>query len=71
MDDPRKYMQIANDVRMKIKAGDLKPGDQVPPLQTFGTARQTAAKGLNVLVEEGLLIRYPGLGYYVTDTGAL
>lgn len=28
-------------------------------------ARRTCAKALRVLAEEGLLIRYPGLGYFV------
>jgi DNA-binding GntR family transcriptional regulator len=35
-----------------------------------GHARQTCAKALNVLVDEGLLIRYPGLGYYVVGSPA-
>ncbi len=33
--------------------------------QEYGHARQTCSKALGVLVKEGLLIRYPGLGYYV------
>jgi DNA-binding GntR family transcriptional regulator len=32
----------------------------------YGTARQTAAKALRLLSEEGILARYPGFGYYVT-----
>ena len=36
--------------------------------QQSGHARQTCAKALNVLVDEGLLIRYPGLGYYVVGS---
>lgn len=71
MDDPRKYIQIASDVRKMIKAGDLKPGDPTPPItewaKQLGVARQTASKGLNILVLEGLLVRYPGLGYFVND----
>jgi DNA-binding GntR family transcriptional regulator len=36
--------------------------------QEYGHARQTCAKALRVLVDEGLLTRVPGLGYYVTGT---
>jgi hypothetical protein len=35
-----------------------------------GHIRQTCSKALNVLVDEGLLIRYPGLGYYVVGSPA-
>jgi DNA-binding GntR family transcriptional regulator len=34
--------------------------------QQYGHARQTCAKALRTLEEEGLLTRIPGLGYYVT-----
>jgi DNA-binding GntR family transcriptional regulator len=36
--------------------------------QQYGHARQTCAKALRTLEEEGLLTRIPGLGYYVTGT---
>jgi DNA-binding GntR family transcriptional regulator len=36
--------------------------------QQYGHARQTCAKALRVLVDEGLLVRIPGLGYYVKGT---
>ena len=34
--------------------------------QRYGHARQTCAKALRMLEDEGLLTRIPGLGYYVT-----
>jgi DNA-binding GntR family transcriptional regulator len=34
--------------------------------QQYGHARQTCAKALRTLEDEGLLTRIPGLGYYVT-----
>jgi DNA-binding GntR family transcriptional regulator len=37
--------------------------------QQYGHARQTCAKALRTLEDEGLLTRIPGLGYYVTGTG--
>jgi DNA-binding GntR family transcriptional regulator len=36
--------------------------------QQYGHARQTCAKALRTLEEDGLLTRIPGLGYYVTAT---
>jgi len=36
--------------------------------QQYGHARQTCAKALRTLEDEGLLTRIPGLGYYVTGT---
>jgi DNA-binding GntR family transcriptional regulator len=38
--------------------------------QEYGHARQTCAKALRTLEDEGLLTRIPGLGYYVTGTTA-
>jgi GntR family histidine utilization transcriptional repressor len=67
--DPRKYRQMANSVRDQIDRGVLVPGDPAPTISelssAFACARQTAAKSLRTLVDEGLLIRYPGIGYYV------
>ena len=62
-------MRIAAIVRDAIEAGEHAPGAAVPSItvlsQRHGHARQTCAKALAVLVKEGLLRRYPGLGYYV------
>jgi DNA-binding GntR family transcriptional regulator len=42
----------------------------VPSVTTFsrelGYARQTCGKAMQLLEQEGLLMRVPGLGYYVT-----
>ena len=67
--DPRAYIRLAADLRRAIADGTYPPGSPTPSITTLsqqhGHARQTCAKALNVLVDEGLLIRYPGLGYYV------
>jgi GntR family transcriptional regulator len=69
--DPRAYVRIAAAIRAQIQDGTLQPGSPTPSITTLaqehGVARQTAAKALHVLVDEGLVIRIPGLGYYVTD----
>jgi DNA-binding GntR family transcriptional regulator len=62
-------MRIAAVVRRGIAEGRWRPGDPVPSITTLsqehGVARQTAAKALRLLEDEGLLTRVPGLGYYV------
>jgi DNA-binding GntR family transcriptional regulator len=62
-------MQLAAALRKAILAGKYPPGSATPSITTlsqdYGHARQTCSKALGVLVKEGLLIRYPGLGYYV------
>src|ERR1700742_3297001 len=67
--DPRAYVQLAGILRKAIAAGKYPSGTATPSITTLsqedGHARQTCSKALGVLVKEGLLIRYPGLGYYV------
>jgi len=70
--DPRAYIRLAAELRRDIANGRLQPGKPTPSITTlsqqYGHARQTCAKALRMLVDEGLLIRYPGLGYYVAGT---
>lgn len=71
-EDPRTYIRLAAQLRDDIEAGKYKPGEPVPSIASAsretGHARQTVSKAWCLLVEEGLLIRYPGLGYYVCGT---
>jgi DNA-binding GntR family transcriptional regulator len=70
--DPRAYVRLASELRKAIADGKYSSGEPTPSITTLsqqsGHARQTCAKALNVLVDEGLLIRYPGLGYYVVGS---
>ena len=68
--DPRKYVQLAANLRRRIQDGKLHAGDPAPSITTLaaeqgGLARQTVAKAFRVLEGEGLLIRVPGLGYFI------
>ncbi len=67
--DPRRYRQMADKVRGLIASGAIAPGQPAPTIAELSgrhcCARQTAAKALRLLEDEGLLIRYPGFGYYV------
>ena len=68
--DPRIYLRIAADIRARIEADELKPGQPAPSItslcQEWSVARETAAHALTTLEAEGLVRRYPGRGYYVT-----
>jgi len=70
--DPRAYVRLAARLRREIAEGILAPGMPTPSITTlsqqYGHARQTCAKALRTLEDEGLLTRIPGLGYYVSGT---
>jgi DNA-binding GntR family transcriptional regulator len=71
-DDPRLHVRVAEDVRNKIAAGVLAAGDAVSityTSQEWGISRQTVSKALARLERDGLLKRYPGMGYYVLPFG--
>jgi GntR family transcriptional regulator len=69
--DPRTYVRLTVLLRKQIAEGVLQPGNPTPSItrlvKDHGHARQTAGKALRLLVDEGLLYRVPGLGYYVAD----
>ena len=69
-EDPRIYVRVLLRVREQIADGTLRPGEPTPTItalcRQFGCTRQTVSKALRLLADEGLLVRYPGLGYYVT-----
>lgn len=67
---PVLWHQIAAMVRRQIENGELAPGQQAPSITALvrdghAKSRPTCAKALTVLADEGLLVRYPGLGYFV------
>lgn len=69
--DPRAYIRLAAELRKDILAGKHQPGQPIPSITTLsarhGHARMTVSKALGVLVDEGLIVRYPGLGYHVVQ----
>lgn len=68
--DPRIYIRVLLHVRGQITSGVLHPGQPTQTITSlcrdFGCTRETAAKALRLLMEEGILHLYPGLGYYVS-----
>ncbi len=67
------YAQIAAELRNRIEAGTLVPGDRVPSTreitQQWGVAMATATKVLAALRQEGLVRPVPGVGTVVSDGG--
>lgn len=67
--DPRAYRRLAAMIREQISSGMLQRGQPVPSItrlsQEHGHARQTCSKAYRVLEREGLVARFPGLGYFV------
>ncbi|MFF7631998.1 TetR/AcrR family transcriptional regulator C-terminal domain-containing protein [Kitasatospora sp. NPDC008050] len=69
--DAPPYLRIAAELRGRIAAGTLKPGDRVPSTraitQEWGVAMATATKVLATLRQEGLVHSRPGAGTVVAD----
>ncbi len=70
IDDSRPiFVQIAERIENDIIAGELAEESQVPSTNQFASFYQinpaTAAKGVNLLVDQGILYKKRGLGMYV------
>jgi GntR family transcriptional regulator len=67
--DPAECERLADWLRARIEDGTIAPGEPAPSITVLAAgsnwARQTCARALQRLAGEGLLTRYPGLGYYV------
>jgi GntR family transcriptional regulator len=63
------YQQMYEQLEGRIRSGDWKPGDMIPPeselILQFGVSRITVRKVLDMLVTEGLLVRERGRGSFV------
>lgn len=63
------YQQLASVLRQQIDAGQLMPGAALPPesslTRKYRVSRITARQALDLLVEEGLIVRKQGKGTYV------
>lgn len=68
------YRRIVSDVRRRIEAGELRPGDRVPSARAitreWGVAIATATKAHAALREEGLTVARPGVGTVVAGPSA-
>ena len=64
------FVQIAERIENDIISGELAEETQVPSTNQFASFYQinpaTAGKGVNLLVDQGILYKKRGLGMYVT-----
>ena len=69
--DRPKHVQIAAELRDRIRSGQLAPRLPVPSeptlMQEFGVARDTARKAIAVLRDEGYVTTVRGMGSFVRD----
>jgi len=65
------YLEIAESVRRLIISGELKPGDQLPPIREqakrWGCTPGTVSRAYAALAEEGLVVGRGGAGTRVTE----
>lgn len=65
------YIQIAEGLIGQIEAGELAPGDQLPPERELSERlqvnRMTLRRALRVLEAQGLIIRRQGVGTFIAE----
>ncbi|MDR2901250.1 MAG: GntR family transcriptional regulator [Treponema sp.] len=68
------YKHIYNQILEDITTGKLSPGDRTPSekelCETFGVSRITSKKALEMLADQGIIIRRPGMGSFVAEGDA-
>lgn len=66
------WRSIRDDLRAKIAAGLLKPGDRIPTTRELmaqhSTTSATVRRAVDSMIESGELIGRQGLGVFVADT---
>jgi 2-aminoadipate transaminase len=67
------YIQLRDQLRSLVHAGDLRPGDRIPAsrelAQTLGVHRTTVANAYAELESEGLIQGHVGRGTYIRSNG--
>ncbi len=65
------YEQVAEHIAARIEAGELHPGQRMPPERDlaveYGVAYNTVRKSMEILRERGLIITMHGRGTYVAE----
>ncbi len=68
------YQQIVNQMKYMISSGQLRPGDELPPIRTLAQTivvnANTVARAYRDLEREGLVTCERGIGTHVTATGS-
>lgn len=69
-EDPRKYVQIANEMLKQIISGVLEPGDVVTITELtedHNVSRPTARRAIREIEEQGLIASFGTAGFAVTQ----
>jgi len=65
------YLELANEIEDSILSGAFKEGTQIPSTTeisvTFKINPATALKGINVLVDDGIIYKKRGVGMFVSE----
>src|SRR3546814_7043196 len=65
------YLQLARNLREHIESGGVEPGEPLPSerelSERMGMSRVTIRKGIQKIIEAGLLFRRHGSGTYVPE----
>ena len=65
------YLRVEHYLRDRIRSGELKPGDSIPPeiqlAQKFRISRMTVRQALAGLVYDGLIVRHRRRGSFVAE----
>ncbi len=75
MDEGRPlFVQIAEEIESSVLDGSLQEGERAPSTNELAAFHRinpaTAAKGINLLVDRGILIKRRGLGMFVAERAA-
>ena len=74
MNSKPRYQQIKSFILDGIKQQTYRPGSKIPTetelAKQFEVSRMTVNKAIRDLVQDNLLVRYPGLGTFVSDAKA-
>ena len=65
------YLKIKEDILQKLEENLLKPGDKLPTehqlMEQYHVSRITVSKALNELKNQGVIVRFPNKGTFISD----
>jgi GntR family transcriptional regulator len=66
-----RFQEIAEEIRRRIRAGDVRPGERVGTYESlskdYGAAIGTIRNAIAVLADEGLITTTQGVGIFVAE----
>jgi len=71
--DPRLYRHVYAQLKKRIADGTLPPETRLNIggiCEEYNVGRETAQKAIRLLADDGLIERWPGLGWYVKEAPA-